>query len=66
MKPELDAMEIIAIRDLFLREVRDFLIALDIETEDELNERRQRIKVIDAALEKKKKEWRERFFLKQF
>jgi len=66
MESEPDAMDIVAIRNLFLQEVRDFLIALDIETDDELNERRQRIKLVESVLEKKKKEWREQFFSKSF
>jgi hypothetical protein len=47
-------MDLVSIRNLFLQEMQAFLIALDWETTEQLNLRKQRIREIDHILEEKK------------
>ena len=55
MHNDLQQMDLVAIRNLFLEEMQAFLIALDIESAEQLKIRKQRIRDIDAILEEKKR-----------
>jgi hypothetical protein len=59
MKNKLDQMDLVSIRNLFLTEMKNFLIALEFEPHEELKERLERIKLIDRVLEEKKKVFKE-------
>jgi hypothetical protein len=61
MKEELERMDLTTIRNLFLQEARHFLIAVDLETREELEQRREKIKLIEEVLEEKKKEFYENY-----
>ena len=54
MHNDLNQMDLVSIRNLFLEEMQYFLIALEIETPEQLRIRKQRIKEIDKVLEEKK------------
>ena len=54
MQNELLEMELVAIRNMFLTEMKDYLIALQVDTVDDLTKRRERIKVLETLLEEKK------------
>ena len=54
MNKDLNKMDLIAIRNLFIQEMKSFLIALEKETPEEIRIRKQRIKEIDKVLEEKK------------
>jgi hypothetical protein len=55
MQIELNDLDLVSIRNLFLEEMQAYLLAVEIETPQELKLRRDRIKEIDAVLEAKKK-----------
>ena len=54
MNTDLNQMDLIAIRNLFIEEMKSFLAALEFETSDQLRIRKQRIREIDRVLEEKK------------
>ena len=55
MQNELKQMDLVSIRSLFLEEMQAFLIALEIESPEQLRLRKQRIREIDIVLEEKKR-----------
>lgn len=55
MQNELLQMELMAIRAMFLKEMKDFLIAKDAEPPEMLQLRVEKIKLIESFLEEKKK-----------
>jgi hypothetical protein len=55
MLPESENLDLVAIRKLFLHEARLYLAAIGIETNEQLKDRFDRIKIIEAALDEKKK-----------
>jgi hypothetical protein len=55
MLPNLEDLDLPSVRNLFLQEMRAYLIAVDIETPDELAARKERIKIIDKVLEDRKR-----------
>ncbi|HEU4470131.1 MAG TPA: hypothetical protein VFR58_03530 [Flavisolibacter sp.] len=52
---ELEQMDLVSIRNLFLQEMREYLAVIDTETPEELSVRKARIRKIDRVLEEKKK-----------
>jgi hypothetical protein len=55
MHPDLKLLDLESIRNLFLDETRQYFIAFDHETPEELRVRKERIKEIEMVLEEKKK-----------
>jgi metal-dependent HD superfamily phosphatase/phosphodiesterase len=55
MSTDLNDLDLVSIRNLFLEEMQAYMIAVEIETPEELKLRRNRLKQIDAVLEEKKK-----------
>lgn len=55
MLQELQSMDLVSIRNLFLQEMREYLMAVEVETPELLKQRIERIKLIDDVLEKKKR-----------
>jgi hypothetical protein len=55
MHEELEQMDLVTIRNLFLEEMQAFLIALEVDTPEQLELRKQRIRELDVALEEKKR-----------
>ena len=51
---DLTKLTIIALRNLFFEETRAFLLAIDTETAEELQLRRERIRATDNAIEQKR------------
>jgi hypothetical protein len=54
MQSYLRSLDLESIRNLFLKETREYLVAVNIETPEELKIRRERIKEIETVLEEKK------------
>lgn len=54
MQSYLRSLDLASIRNLFLKEAREYLVVVDLETPEELKTRRERIKEIEAVLEEKK------------
>lgn len=65
MQIELLEMELVAIRNMFLREMKDYLIALETATVKELRQRKDRIKILETMLEEKKTAIKNNLSLKQ-
>jgi hypothetical protein len=63
LKNNLDAMDLAALRNLFLSEMRSFLAALETEGPENLQLRKERIREIDEALEKRKQKFRAKSFV---
>lgn len=55
MQQDLSKLSLTALRNRFFEETRTFLAALDTETAEKLQERRERIRAIDKAIDEKKK-----------
>jgi len=55
MQQDLSKLSLTALRNLFFEETRIFLAALDSETAEALQTRRERIRAIDKAIDEKKK-----------
>ncbi|MFL5810429.1 MAG: hypothetical protein ACJ749_12970 [Flavisolibacter sp.] len=60
MQHEFEKMDLVTIRNLFLEEMQTFLIAVELETPEQLERRKIRIRELDAALEEKKRIEREK------
>jgi hypothetical protein len=55
MQTDLTKLDLVSLRNLFFEETREFLSALDTETFDVLEFRRERIREIDRQIESRKK-----------
>jgi hypothetical protein len=54
MHEDLNKMDLASIRNLFLEEMQALLFALEVETPEQLNQRKDKIRQIDFILEQKK------------
>jgi len=54
MQQDLSKLSLVTLRNLFFEETRAFLLAIDTETAEELQVRRERIRAIDKAITERK------------